>query len=289
MAYTGTKSTRKVAVITGSNKGIGYAIVKALCEKFNGDVYLTARDKNRGLQAVKNLNQLGYKPKFYVCDVTVPDSICKLRDHIAEEYGGLDVLVNNAAIAFMADATEPFGLQAKETVRVNYFGLRDTCSILFPLLRSHARVVNVSSSLGHLSKIPGEELRKKFASPNLTVSELSELMNSFVKAAEENSHTQFGWPNNAYVVSKVGVSALTIIQQREFNSDNRRSDLIVNSVHPGYVDTDMTRHKGHLTIEQGAEAPVYLALLPENTVKPKGDYVWFTKDIVDWVNGPLPV
>jgi carbonyl reductase 1 len=51
-------------------------------------------------------------------------------------------------------------------------------------------------------------------------------------------------------VSKVAVSALSFIQQRAFNADSRE-DLVVNAVHPGYVDTDMTSHKGPLTIEQG--------------------------------------
>ena len=54
----------------------------------------------------------------------------------------------------------------------------------------------------------------------------------------------------AYGFSKVGLTALTRIQQREFNKDSR-PDLVVNALCPGYVDTDMSSHKGHLTIEQG--------------------------------------
>ncbi|XKL67721.1 hypothetical protein PGB90_003212 [Kerria lacca] len=281
-------TNRKVAIVTGSNKGIGFAIVKALCEKFTGDVYLTARDKNRGLNAVKLLNEQGYHPKFHVLDITIPENVSALKDHIIKEYGGIDVLINNAAIAFKENATEPFEIQAKETLQVNYFALRDTCNILFPILNPHSRVVNISSSAGHLSNIPQKNLRDKLSSEDLTETELSNLMNSFVQAAQNNNYIELGWPSRAYSVSKVGVSALTRIQQREFSQDTNRPDIIVNSVHPGYVDTDMTSHKGVLTIEQGAEAPVYLALLPENVNKPKGDYVWYNKVIVDWVNGPLP-
>jgi len=138
--------------------------------------------------------------------------------------------------------------------------------------------VNVSSSAGHLSRIPGEHLRNILASPDLTEEKLSSLITSFVKyvvlihveisshmsrmktkcirswfrAAKDGIHIQEGWPNSAYVVSKVGVSALTRIQQRELLKDENRPDIVVNHVHPGYVDTDMTSHKGHLTIEQGA-------------------------------------
>lgn len=83
-------------------------------------------------------------------------------------------------IALQNAATEPFAYQAEVTVKTNYFSLLNTCNILFPLLRPHARVVNVSSSAGHLLTIPDAELRKKFSDPNLTVEQLSGLMNDFV-------------------------------------------------------------------------------------------------------------
>ena len=69
--------------------------------------------------------------------------------------------------------------------------------------------------------------------------------------AENGTHVQEGWPDWASGVAKIGISALTRIQQREFLKDKNRPDVVVNSVHPGYVDTDMTSHKGHRTIEQG--------------------------------------
>lgn len=99
-------------------------------------------------------------------------------------------------------------------------------------------------------------------------------------AAKADTYVEQGWPNSAYVVSKIGVSALAGIHQRMFNSDTRE-DLVVNSVHPGYVNTDMTSHKGNLTPDQGAEAPVYSALLPENT-DIKGKYIWYDKALVIW-------
>lgn len=76
------------------------------------------------------------------------------------------------------------------------------------------------------------------------------------------------------------MSALAGIQQAMFNTDPRE-DIAVNAVHPGYVDTDMTSHKGHLRPDQGAVAPVYCALLPENT-EIKGKYIWFDKTLSQW-------
>lgn len=87
----------------------------------------------------------------------------------------------------------------------------------------------------------------------------------------------------------MAVSALSRIQQREFDETRPNDDILVNHVHPGYVDTDMTSHKGPLTIDEGAVAPSWLAVLPANNAKnPKGAYVWYNKTIVDWVNGPTP-
>lgn len=274
-------ATSRLAIVTGGNKGIGYAIVKDLCERFDGDVYLTARDVGRGEAAVGRLNELGLKPKFHQLDVTDTGSVAAFAKFVADSYAGIDVLVNNAAIAFKAAATEPFGVQAEETLRVNYFALRSVCDTLFPLLVPGARVVNLSSSAGRLSMIPGEELKRTLSSPTLTIDQLDTLMHQFVEKAKAGNHLEFGWPSSAYSVSKVGVSALTFLQQRAFDEDPR-TDIVINSVHPGYVDTDMTSHKGPLTIEQGAEAPVYLSLLPAGEQNVKGCYVWNDKTIKDW-------
>lgn len=86
--------------VTGGNKGIGFAIVRALCKQYDGNVYLTARDVARGLNAVSELKKEGLEPMFHQLDVTNDESVTKFRDYLKNQYGGLDVLVNNAAIAF---------------------------------------------------------------------------------------------------------------------------------------------------------------------------------------------
>ncbi|CAB3241411.1 unnamed protein product [Arctia plantaginis] len=271
----------KVAVVTGSNKGIGYAIVRGLCKRFDGVVYLTARDVERGKKAVEELNKEGLKPEFHQLDITDKKSLESFRDYIKSKYEGIDILVNNAAIAFKHSATEPVSVQAEQTLFVNYFSLVSTCDILFPLLKNGGRVVNISSSCGHLSLIPSKDLREKLKDEKLTIPELSKLMQQYVDAAKEGTQAA-EWGNSSYVVSKVGVTALSNIQQRMLNS----KDIKVNSVHPGYVDTDMTSHKGPLTIEEGAAAPLFLALDAEDSVR--GKYVWYTKEIVEW-DGVKPV
>jgi len=100
------------------------------------------------------------------------------------------------------------------------------------------------------------------------------------RAAKSGTHIQAGWSKRAYEASKIGVSALAGIHQSMFNVDSRK-DIAVNAVHPGYVDTDMTNHKGPLTPDEGALAPVYCALLPENT-EIKGKYIWCDMTLSNW-------
>ena len=126
----------KVAIVTGGNKGIGFAIVKGLAKIFDGDVFLTARNVERGMAAVKALEKENIAVKFHQLDIDNPESNAGIAAFMKEKYGGIDILVNNAAIAFKSAATEPFGHQAKVTVATNYFSVKNTCEHLLPLLRS---------------------------------------------------------------------------------------------------------------------------------------------------------
>ncbi|KAF5294429.1 hypothetical protein FQA39_LY13414 [Lamprigera yunnana] len=113
-----------------------------------------------------------------------------------------------------------------------------------PLLRPNAQVVNMSSVLGHLAYIPSSTLRSKFSTPDLTIPQLSQLMNDFINDAENGKNVENGWGKSSYIISKVGLSALTNIQQREFDKEELNKNISVNSVQPGYVVADMTRTQG---------------------------------------------
>jgi NAD(P)-dependent dehydrogenase (short-subunit alcohol dehydrogenase family) len=102
-------SCSRVALVTGANKGIGFAITRDLCRKFSGDVVLTARDEARGRAAVQQLQAEGLSPRFHQLDIDDPQSIRALRDFLRKEYGGLNVLVNNAGIAFRSRCGAPGG------------------------------------------------------------------------------------------------------------------------------------------------------------------------------------
>ncbi|NWS37570.1 CBR1 reductase, partial [Probosciger aterrimus] len=263
-----------VAVVTGSNKGIGFSIVRALCHQFPGDVYVTARDPGRGQEAVKKLQEEGLHALFHQLDIDDLQSIRALRDFLKEKYGGLDVLVNNAGIAFKVHDTTPFAVQAEVTLKTNFFGTRNVCTELLPLVKPYGRVVNVSSMVSRLAlgRCSGE-LQQKFRSDTITEDELVELMTKFVEDTKKNVHEKEGWPNTAYGVSKIGVTVLSRIQARMLNEKRKDDHILLNACCPGWVRTDMAGPKAPKSPDEGAETPVYLALLPSNADGPHGQFV----------------
>ena len=256
----------KVAAVTGSNKGIGFEVVKQLLQKNpNWVVYLLARDEGRGKDSIAELEKSGLKPRFHVLDLDNIESIKKCAEFLKKEHGGLDVLVNNAGIAYKQASDAPFAEQARVTNATNFTGTMNVCKEFFPLLRDHARVVNVSSRAGHMAwSKSSPEIQNAFKNCS-TIEDVEELINQFVKLAEDNKFAEAGWPQSAYGVSKIAVTVATYIQQRQLSSDKTRKDLVVNACCPGYVKTDMSSHKGPKSVEDGADTLVYLATLPENT------------------------
>lgn len=215
---------KNVAVVTGANKGIGFAIVRGLCKRFEGAVYLTSRNIERGQKAIAELEKEGLKPKYHQLDVTDKQSLEIFRDYMKEKYEGIDILVNNAGTGFGRNSTVPVAVQAEETIHGNYFSLLITSEILLPIVRDGGRVVNLSSSYAHLSNIPNLALRERFRDENLTISQLSQLMQQYVEAAKQGNHVA-DWGNSSLVVAKVGVTALSKIYQRILNSRGKCSKL----------------------------------------------------------------
>ncbi|XP_043078071.1 carbonyl reductase 1-like [Puntigrus tetrazona] len=276
--------SKRVAVVTGANKGIGLAIVKGLCKAgFNGDILLTARNEKLGQDAVAGLKSEGCNNViFHQLDICDQGSSLKLKKFLQEKYGGLDVLINNAGMAFKHSATEPFGEQAEVTMRTNFWGTLWVCHALLPILRPKARVVNVSSFVSKKSLDQcSAELQAKFRNKDLSEEELCLLMGEFVQAAQAGDHTAQGWPNTAYGTTKIGVTVLSRIQARVLTETRPGDGILLNACCPGWVRTDMAGSNASKSPEEGAETPVYLAMLPEGAKEPHGQLVW-DKTVQEW-------
>ncbi|KAM9320696.1 carbonyl reductase [NADPH] 1-like isoform 1-T1 [Gastrophryne carolinensis] len=276
-------SATKVAVVTGGNKGIGLAIVRALCKQFQGDVYLTARNVQLGEEAVRLLKEEeDLSPLFHQLDINDLNSIRALRDFLKNKYGGVDVLVNNAGIAFKATNETPFATQAEVTLKTNFFATRDMCNELLPIMKPNGRVVNISS-VASVRALAGcsQELEEKFRSDTITEEELVKLMEKFVEDTKNGDHQDKGWPNTAYGVSKMGLTVLSRIQARELKKSRKGDGIIVNACCPGWVRTDLAGPNAPKSPDEGAETPVYLALLPESIESPCGELV-IEKKVTAW-------
>ncbi|XP_059661741.1 salutaridine reductase-like [Cornus florida] len=276
MEETSNSSTgKRLAVVTGGNKGIGLEICRQLAS--NGiAVILTARDEKKGIEATDNLKVSGLSDVFFhQLDIKDPASIASFAKYVQTHFKKLDILVNNAGIGdwkIVSDENaekvikRPYEM-AEECLKTNYYGTKGVTEALLPLLQlsNSARIVNVSSVYGQLSYINNEKVKEELQNvASLTEEKIDEVLRWFLIDYKENKLQANGWPPSAYKVSKAAINAYTRLIARKF------PDFRVNCVHPGYVKTDITGNMGDLTPEEGARAPVMVALLPDNG--PSGSY-----------------
>ncbi|XP_019234857.1 PREDICTED: (+)-neomenthol dehydrogenase-like isoform X2 [Nicotiana attenuata] len=261
-------ATQRIAVVTGANKGIGLEICRQLASK-GIVVILTARDEKKGAEAIDILKECGLSNYviFHKLDVTDPSTIAQLKDFIKARFGKLDIL-QDLFIEKLKVATQTYDV-AEECLKTNYYGAKQMIQELLPLLQfsDSPRIVNVSSLAGKL-----EHVRNEWAvgvlsdAENLTEDRVDEVLNAFLQDLKDGLMETEKWSLifPAYTLSKAAMNAYTRILAKKYPS------FLINCVCPGYVKTDMTINGGKLSVEEGAESPVWLALLPEGG--PSGIY-----------------
>ncbi|MFE4549177.1 SDR family oxidoreductase [Streptomyces sp. NPDC056785] len=228
-------SETKTALVTGANKGIGYAIAAGL-GALGHRVGVGARDEGRRETAVRKLRAAGVDAFGVALDVTSDASVAEAADLVERQAGRLDVLVNNAGISgemgpdWVQDPTTLDLGVVRTVVETNVLGVIRVTNAMLPLLRRSAspRVVNVSSAVASLTRQ---------ADPDIEI----------------------GPVMAAYSPSKTFLNAVTVQYARQFAGTN----ILVNAACPGLVATDFTGFHGPRTPEQGAATAIRLATLPD--------------------------
>ncbi|MEU7781883.1 SDR family oxidoreductase [Micromonospora parva] len=226
-------SDKKIALVTGANKGIGYEIAAGLCA-LGWSVGVGAREQTRRDAAVARLRDAGVDAFGVPLDVTDDRSVAAAADLIAERAGRLDALVNNAGITGggpqQPSSVDPAVIRT--VVETNVIGVIRVTNAMLPLLGRSAspRIVNMSSSVGSLARQSGP-----------------------------GGETSTGPVAVAYAPSKSFLNAVTLQYVRELADTN----ILINCACPGYVATDLNGFRGVRTPREGAATAIRLATLPD--------------------------
>ena len=151
----------KVALVSGSNQGLGFALVESLCKNLGPDssVHLTARNATRGEEAVRKLRDRGLSPILHMLDVTAGASIGALADTIRTRHGGVDIVISNAAARISPDLSQ--AEQVALFVNTNNHGTFRMIRAFGRMLRENARFLVVASGFGSLRNL-SPSLHEKF-------------------------------------------------------------------------------------------------------------------------------
>lgn len=227
----------RIAVVTGANQGLGFALVESLATEMGPDsvVYLTGRDEGRVDAASQRLSRRGLAVVPALVDVSDQASVARFAEQLCDRHGGLDVVFSNAAARITP--AEPPAAQVRSFVATNNWGTTRVLRSFLPLLREGGRIFVVASSFGTLRSLP-EALHDRFDASSLTLDELDATMAAFVEDME-NGCTDRGWPDWINIPSKVGQVAAMRVAARQTEAVG--GDVLVAAVCPGLVDTAASR------------------------------------------------
>jgi NAD(P)-dependent dehydrogenase (short-subunit alcohol dehydrogenase family) len=218
------KKSKRVALVTGANRGLGFETCRQLA-LLGLTVVLSARDLTKGEIAARQLIEGGLDVIFYELDVSNQNHMNRIVHQVEQQFGRLDVLVNNAAILYdtWQSAVDANLDVVNQALTINLYGPWKLSQVCIPLMKrnEYGRIVNVSSGAGSLHYMTS------------------------------------GSP--AYSVSKAALNAFS----RILAADLHGTGILVNSVDPGWVATDMGGRGGR-PIEEGAKGIVWAATLPDN-------------------------
>lgn len=231
---------QKIALVTGANRGIGLEVCRQLLA-LGHIVFLTSRNAEKGQQAIQQLKHQSTNLQYHQLDITDLQSITLLKNFILNQYGRLDILVNNAGINYDTwhNALNADLTEARQTVEANLFGAWQMCQAFIPLMQEKNYGRVVNVSSGS-----------------------GQLHN-------------MGGGTPAYSISKASLNVLTI----KLAKLTAGSNVLVNTLCPGWVRTDMGGLNATRNVEEGAKGIIWAATLPKDG--PNGGFFRDGK-IIEW-------
>ncbi len=243
-----SEQAKKVALITGANRGIGLETARQL-GKLGVTILAAARELDKSEAAVAELKKEGIDARALKLDMSDPADYAAAAAKIEKEFGALDILINNAGVMLDSRGGNETSVTSQEVLRktfdTNFFAVVALTQALLPLIKKSAagRIVNLSSILGSQT--------------------LHATKGSFIYDAK----------TFAYDASKAALNSFTIHLAHELKD----TTIKVNSAHPGWVKTDMGGAGAMMEIEEGAKTSVELATLPEDG--PTGGFIHLGKTL----------
>jgi NAD(P)-dependent dehydrogenase (short-subunit alcohol dehydrogenase family) len=228
-----TSQPKKIALVTGANRGLGFEISRQLAKK-EIKVVMGVRDLVKGKVALNQLLQIGLDVELQELDISNIESIEAVRSYLSKNYNKLDILVNNAGIC-LESTQKPSKVSLniiRQTLETNFISAIAVTQILLPLIHNSeaGRIVNMSSGRGSLT---------------------------------QHSNPQCNYAKTlAYNSSKTALNAFTVMLAAEL----KNTAIKVNSADPDWCRTDMGTQAATHSVEQGADTPVWLATLPADGV-----------------------
>mmetsp|Transcript_31742 Transcript_31742/g.36663 ORF Transcript_31742/g.36663 Transcript_31742/m.36663 type:complete len:281 (+) Transcript_31742:32-874(+) len=259
------EKTARVIIVTGANKGIGFALMKRLVNHRDRPILvLTARNESNGKKALEELNAIKTTSEetvvFHPLDVTSKESRATFAEWIKEKFGKFDVLVNNAGVKAPGEILSTYDPSDKDidlVMGTNYHSLRELTELLLPLLSSDGKIINVSSELGEWWN-QGKTFNAIFHKADFSEKDIENIYSTYREGAKNKTLRQDGHVRAPYDLSKAFLNAWT----HYLLPSQLKGDQQCYTMSPGWCKTDLAESGAPLTPDDGADTIEYLIDLP---------------------------